>query len=622
FDRAGRRVAAADDRPDDWNFLISQRLAPGRYRLEVDPVGAAKAQPQVSMRLPAEVVGKPFDLSGKKPFAGAIEVGGDVGLHPLTMPAKADLLVVAARAHESLGLSVEAQNGNGWTTVATRLAREPRLAVALPPATTGRPAYRLRLWSLDRQGAPVEVTAAAVAASRLGERELAKGAALVPVAGVEPPTAAAVVDLARPGLFRLAGTDAVLLGTGGAGQALLPLASPAGSGVFAAPGGRLWLVQDGRGGRVRAERATAASNLAKPLQFALPPGGLPAVSDLPAGKDDGPVLALATALSGQPGVRVGERDGALAPEATTMAVGPRAALAVTLQAKSPAALVWQADAPVSESSGPSAAAPPEVRLASLRFAPPKAETAGFGTHDGTLSGVAAARFDLPSGAKNVRLSLGEATVAVLSDGDRVLSTHWHGGAPFEELTDATATRLTLLHARAGADPYTVELLPQAAGEEVLALSAEAPFERSEDRAGTLRLTLPDRKGGTPEPLAVHVRSAGRDDASLALLDSGGGVARGRDVAVLHGGTLLVEHGPGLLLVWLAKATEKGDETGALWPADAAGGSATRVTAPATVPLSGRFAHLALAVQSPVVLHLRTAAPLLSLLRRADGSSDV
>src|SRR5262249_3818519 len=35
----GTLVADADDRPDDWNFLISERLPAGSYRLEVEPVG-------------------------------------------------------------------------------------------------------------------------------------------------------------------------------------------------------------------------------------------------------------------------------------------------------------------------------------------------------------------------------------------------------------------------------------------------------------------------------------------------------------------------------------------------------------------------------------------------------
>ncbi|HSM51189.1 MAG TPA: hypothetical protein VLA75_07310, partial [Thermoanaerobaculia bacterium] len=49
LDEAGREIARGDDRPGDWNFLLSPRLAPGRYRLRVDPVGAPKATTRVSM---------------------------------------------------------------------------------------------------------------------------------------------------------------------------------------------------------------------------------------------------------------------------------------------------------------------------------------------------------------------------------------------------------------------------------------------------------------------------------------------------------------------------------------------------------------------------------------------
>ncbi|MBV8202890.1 MAG: hypothetical protein JOZ15_19920, partial [Acidobacteria bacterium] len=47
-------------------------------------------------------------------------------------------------------------------------------------------------------------------------------------------------------------------------------------------------------------------------------------------------------------------------------------------------------------------------------------------------------------------------------------------------------------------------------------------------------------------------------------------------------------------------------------------AAQAVQPPATVPLSGRFAHLALAGREPAVLHVRAATPALTLLARAGG----
>ncbi len=50
----GEPIAASDDRPGDWNFLLSERLLPGRYRLRIDlvaPVDGATAATLVAMRL-------------------------------------------------------------------------------------------------------------------------------------------------------------------------------------------------------------------------------------------------------------------------------------------------------------------------------------------------------------------------------------------------------------------------------------------------------------------------------------------------------------------------------------------------------------------------------------------
>jgi hypothetical protein len=52
YDIKGRLIAKNDDRPDDWNFQIAQRLEPGIYTLQIEPVGLpaqgkrAKSQPQ------------------------------------------------------------------------------------------------------------------------------------------------------------------------------------------------------------------------------------------------------------------------------------------------------------------------------------------------------------------------------------------------------------------------------------------------------------------------------------------------------------------------------------------------------------------------------------------------
>ena len=320
------------------------------------------------------------------------------------------------------------------------------------------------------------------------------------------------------------------------------------------------------------------------------------------------MLALVTSPSGQPGVRIveshesGEGD---KPAATAMAVGARTAVSVSLAPRRPVARVWQAgDAEGTE----------ELRVATVRFPAVAVEKAALGVLDGRLEGISVRRLDLPAGPRKLRLALGESTVAVLSRGDVVVSTHWQGGAPFEELLDDGASdRLTLLHMGQGSDPYTVELLPRAATEEAQSLTSGAPLERSLDRAGTLRIVLPEVT--RPTATTLHARGAG---AEVILLGRDGTVARGVDVPAGRGGVALVRHGPGLLLAWLGGAE---DETAALWPAGDSRPASVRVAPPASLPLSGRFADLALAGSGPRVLHLRTAVPLATLVHRSDGSPD-
>jgi len=834
YTAGGRLVADEDDRPDDWNFLISERLPAGRYRLEIEPVGRRSAKLRLSMRTAAEVEDRPLAL----PYRGDVELAGEVRLLPVVLPRQADLLLVAARSQENVGLGLEVREGEGWRLLGSSTGREPRLELPLlPPDREARAAsagagslktapaarYRVRLWSLERRGAPVRLAAAAVTAPRIREGQLAKGATLALVPGVEPPLAplaAAVIELRQPGLVRLqlAGrterpgeTRTAMAATGStppaparrshagrlrdgdaaaggldagapdagdpgdpgdhrvgwrggvvAGQVLAPLSSldRVTLGALRQSGGTIWLVAEAPRGapRVRGERLELPSGLDRAVRFHLPepaappapplppapspqaappalaelqampeprampehpalpqgrelpaPPALPAIisCDLDRGRGHaiGPVLAMVTALAGQPAVRVvdaaatdaqpagsagsagragragtpdtaGARAGARAGAAAMLAIGPRSAVSVALAPRQPSAEVWDAD-PVP--SG--AAAAPEVRLGQISFSPPRPEIATWGVTGGSVSGLEARQFELPPGAKKIRLSLGPALVAVLSDGDTATSTHWQGGLAFEELLDGGATRLTLLHTASGSDPFTFELLPRAAGEEELVLPFATPFVRTFDRAGTLRLRLPPLPAGTAAAASpggdrrdqreererrYRVWSGSLDDAGelgrspaaavgaengaiqgstavnvaatdganaangsnagngsdIALIDGAGQVRRGADLAGAPGGYLLIRHGPGVVAAWVAGLLEPGQQPAAGghgWQAPLAV-LATAVTPPATVPLAGRSVHLTLASREPAVLHLRAAAPALTLLAGAGGET--
>lgn len=597
LDEAGRPVAEGDDRPDGWDFLLFQRLAPGRYTLNVQPVGVAQAEAKVTMRAAAEVEEAALDL----PFHGEVRLGENVLLRPLPVGSRSDLLLVSARSKDSLGLSVEVKDGSGWRTVGTSTARGPRLEIPLERSDR---TWRLRLWSLDRQGTPVRLHVADLAAPRIGEGELARGAALREVPGFDPPLGAGVLELDRPGVFRVTDAGPALRGGGAPDRPLAPLApGEAQEGLLSAPGERAWVVREGKTRVVKAERIEAPPGLDAGVRFPLPAEG--AVLDLSDRSDAGPLVALATAPSGQPGVRLGQRGEPGEANATAMAVGPGSALAVDLEPRRPVARVWAAgDAGDTDAE--------EVCLAWTRLPKPIEETAAWGVRDGSLDGLAARRLALPAGPRTLRLALGEGTAAVLSRGGEVLATSWHGGAPFQELLadDGAATHLTLLHLREGSDSFSLEILQ---AWEDLALRTGQPVERILDRAGALRLSIPVGAVAPQSARTLHVRGAG---AEAVVLSRHGGVARGADLPLPDGGTVLVRHGTGLLLAWVE---QEGDEGTALWPPQ--GDEMSYVLkSPQRVQLSGNFSYVVIPAEGPRVLHVRTEAPVATRLHRGDGSA--
>ena len=97
FDDQGNLVAANDDRPDEWNFRITRRLAAGTYLLRVDGVGGSSGSTQVEMRTPTERTGKA--LAPGKPRE--LRVGNAVLALPLRLPTKHAVVVVQTDADEN-----------------------------------------------------------------------------------------------------------------------------------------------------------------------------------------------------------------------------------------------------------------------------------------------------------------------------------------------------------------------------------------------------------------------------------------------------------------------------------------------------------------------------------------
>ena len=634
YESDGKLVADEDDRPDDWNFLIAENLRPGRYRLEVEPVGRASAKLRLALNTLAE---SPVAASAL-PVSRKLDLAGRVAILPLTLPQRGDLLVLAARDPEGspLGIGLERRDGASWQRIASASGHLPQLAVPVVNDEAARSAYRLRVWALDPGPIGAIVGADLIAAPRISEGRLGKSVNLTAMPKLPAPLpalSAAVVELGRPGVLRLTagGEAASWLAGSVAAQPLGPLAGGE-SVVAVAPGatGRsanLWVIAEGGGAHLRGGRLSVAIGRGNGQTVALPGPGALVACDLARERNasSGPLLAIVTAPSGRPSVELGEADGERpAQRAADVAVGPHAAVSVALAAKQPIFWAWDAD-PRRREGGLAA-----LRLTQVAYAAPAAERAGWGITNGEVQGNAARAFDLPAGTKKIRLSLGANSVAVFADGSRVISTHWTGGGPFEEQLDSEATRLVVLHVGAQSDPFSLELLSPATGEEPLALAASTPFVRTFDHAGVLRLRV--GPGASSQPLHVRVTGAAATGVPMAFDDRGhidalepahaGGDAPDSSLPALDTGVLLIPHGPGVVLAWRSGQLAFGAEpmaTGAGWRGPLAAPVET-VAPPATVPLSGRVAHLAIAVTEPSVLHLRATTAALVLLDRPLGGT--
>ena len=567
LDSEGGAVARGETRKDDWSFHLGARLAPGRYRLRLEPLSDSDASVRVAFAAPAETVESTWDATGER----ALALADTVRLVPLA-PARAssgELVVVEARAAGSVALALEAHEPEGWRTVASSAGR-----TALVAAVAESGELRVRVAALDRTAERVELSGARLAPRGRAESELSRGVRLEPQRGLPAGLGAARVGLATPGVFRLRGAPEI-------GWASGPGAAPRPVGdAPALAGGRdLWLLGPA-GATVSGARERLTPDQA-PQRLRLA-AGESAGLDLAAGEGGATGLTLATATSaaGSPWLAfVGARG---APGVTgATAVAPGGALAATLGAASR----------IEVRDGDGAPAEIDLRLRRVSLAPP--ESVGAGPLSGRVAPDAARPFDLPAGRKLLRLALGGGVAALTADAGSVRSAHWGGGALAEELV-TDATRLLLVATTESEAPYAVEILPAPASASDLRerLEPGALFETVFPAAGRRRLAV--------APGAQRLRARG-DGVTLTLVEPDGAVRRGRDLTTRAGGEVAIEHGAGTALVW--SEPENGPS-----PLVAAAAPELALSAPASAPLAGDAVAVRVTVPGAGVLEISASTP--------------
>lgn len=589
FDAAGEVVAQDDDRAGDWNFQIARRLAPGQYRLQVDPVNEKRSATTITMRAPREVSEKPM------PFGSDVELrDAHVHVYPLPLPATGNVLLVSARSSDATGLALEGESPTGWVSLGTELGHDPYLVLPLAERFS---AYRLRAWSADRRSQHVTLRAVSASLPAAPESRWVQGAVAPQVIDAKrPELRVALVELERPGSFRLAGAAEAIRWSDRGTRA----AADTRGNIIAVGGKSLWLAREdaasGGSDAFAAERLRLPVGDQDPLRLELMPGQLASVDVQP--NPAGPSLVIAEARAGQPGVAAGEtRDPA--------AIGFVPGASVTYLAAGATAPVrlWNA-------GDPAAALELDVRQVALR--PGEARSLAVGPTSGALKPRTAVAFKLPGEPVRVRLTLSPMSAAVFVRRDRPLSTHWAGNDALQEGLVTDADWLWLVNAAPDEAQYGVELAANGRDTEAPLRPGEL-FERNLGAAGRLRVPValptasPAASSAATHPdAAYHLRVRG--NARAMWQDDGGRIISGNDLAIRAGGVLWIDHRPGTVVAWLDEPAAQGDARIDRWRKAF---SEVAVSPPQTLALNGRQQLLGLRPEQPVLLHLRSSMPVVS-----------
>ncbi|GAB6041824.1 hypothetical protein [Endothiovibrio diazotrophicus] len=581
YDDQGRRLADGDDRPGDWNFLLATRLAAGRYRLQLEPVGSAEATTEVSLRTPSPQLEAARTLPARLRVNDTRPHTYPLQLTPAGGAAAGGLLLFSATAADSVGLALERREGTGWRSLGSRVGIDPLLAL---PLRREEGELRLQVWSASGRPLPITVDGRRLEREPATEAQLAAGLALQPVADLERPVGVASVALEGAGSLQLTHPDPQLQ-WGAEFDTTLGGDRRGALGVHAE---RLWLVrplQDGAAATAAARRLYLAPGEELALTVA---ADRPTPLDLAAAGGEGVRLLLARSSVGQPGLRL---DG-----------GARAALQGAAERQS--ALLLPAGAPtglavLGDATQPN---PIPVRLALHVFAGDTSREIHPGDNDLTLAARVVLRLTLPEGAARLELTLPPGVAAELLDGDRPVHTLWSGSRAqsFEIGVRVDGARLYNTADQTLQATARVISSPRSA-----ALTPAEPLIRRFAAAGVWVVPLPLPAEARHQGVRLALRGAHR---GAQLVQHDGRVHGGERPAVDDAAMLQLHHGAGIVAAWLA--TAEGATT--LQPQHRAEGDS------GSIRLHGASTGVTLHSEGVAGLELNYPEPVLLQWRGADG----
>jgi hypothetical protein len=588
-DADGHIVERLSGRADDWNIALSRPLAAGAYRLELSALRGGEGSGQSGDADKSDADKSDADAAsdsadGDQPSASAIEVRlalpevseapalaftgvakvAEARVHQFALPRgeAESLTLIAAQSAAEIVLSLEHRDADGsWRPAGLERGRTP--AIAFPEDGDAARSWRISAWAVDGGAAPIAVAARSLRlpAQPTGKVTLAP----FPIEGFARPVAVAAVVIPGASLVTLASTAPGLLQGSSPGR---PLRRSEG-GVLTPQSERLWLVA--RGGDMQTVSIDPLAQGASEIALALAEGETATIP--PAAPAEGRTRVFVVSSSfGQPGLAGG------------LGTGIAAGSAIALAAERPLR-VWNA-------GGTDGL---RLRLATLDLdtRPPLTADAALSL---TLPAKSAQPIRLPDEAKHITLDLAPGLAAFAEDDDGHGLSVWAADASLSREADGDWTNILIVNT---SDKPRAASLSQGPASGAARLAAGSVLKRFFGATGSLALRV-DAKAGD---------RLGVGGATAMFISEDGNVLRGTSFALPGPGEIVLDHGVGLVAVWIENGTASP------WPMVAATDAAT----PDAVKLEGAAMRFHLQQNGPALLHARTNAPVILVFRQGDAA---
>ncbi|NLS01362.1 DUF1311 domain-containing protein [Rhizobium sp. P38BS-XIX] len=584
-DEHGAVIERLAGRSDDWNIALSTRLAAGSYTLSLDRAVASgtgtSSSEDNSDTQDADTSSDDQDTaSDDQASAADIEIqfalpqerdqpaltdhgtaevnGASVFTFPLPAGVKDQLALVAAQSTSDLVLSVEKRDADGnWKPQAFARGRTPLIAW---PHSDNDAQWRASVWTLDGGAAPIKI----------GARNIARGMREPGNVALEPMTIdglgislnVALAHAPSAGLVNLGVTADLLAGA----SADRPLTT-ATSGLFAPQSDHLWLVSN-TAGHIQVDPAEPNAKIA----LTLAPG-------------DRAVVPATTATPGK--VRFWRADSAFGQP------GLAAGRGMGVSLNSAAALADRQDLHVWNAASDEGL---QMRLKPIDATELEAVQLN-GTYTATIPAFSAQPVKLTNGIKRLTLDVAPGIAVVSAPSSSQLLNVWSGAAPLSRNLATSAEEIWLVNLTPETGSARVSLSPGQA----VTLGNDQIKRRFFGTVGSEEIAVDAAKGDV-------IKVSG---GSATFIGADGRVARGDGMTVSGPGQLIVDHGAGLVALWL----ERGGQSP--WPKP----ELKSLALPQSLPLEGEAMAFHINPDKPMVLDASTDAPVIIALEQ-NGHRDL